>query len=181
VVRFRRGRDARSIPAVRIPGELTRDPIVLTNRLAEVLTTVYDGHRVAMLFLDSAGIAGAVGTRLRELGHRNVLEVNFGANSPNPKRRYMRDHMWAEMRDWLLTGAIDSAPRLESDLVGPGLRPDKMQRIWLESKADMEKRGVASPDDADALALTFAQAVRAGRARKASKTVQTSGPMSWAS
>ena len=29
----------------------------------------------------------------------------------------------------------------------------------LESKADMQKRGQSSPDDADALALTFAQPV----------------------
>jgi hypothetical protein len=57
--------------------------------------------------------------------------------------------------------AIDTAPRLESDLLGPGLRPDRQQRIWLESKEDMKKRGIDSPDDADALALTFAQTVKA--------------------
>lgn len=159
VIRFRRGNDARSIPSIRIAGEFTRDPGVLTSRLTDVLTRTWDGQRVAMLFLDSAGIAGAIGTRLRQMGHTNVLEVNFGADSPNPKRRYMRDHMWAEMRDWLLAGAIDKTPRLESDLVAPGLRPDRQQRVWLESKEDMKKRGVDSPDDADALALTFAQIV----------------------
>jgi phage terminase large subunit len=31
--------------------------------------------------------------------------------------------------------------------------------LVLESKADMQKRGQASPDDGDALALTFAQEV----------------------
>lgn len=160
VIRFRRGRDGRSIPAIRIPGELTSDPSVLTNRLADVLTKTYDGHKVAMLFLDSAGIAGAVGTRLRNLGHQNVLEVNFGADSPSDKRRYMRDHMWAEMKDWLLTGAIDASPRLEMDLQMPGLRPEKKQRVWLESKEDIKKRTEGkSPDDGDALALTFAQPV----------------------
>ena len=112
VIRFRRGRDARSIPAIRIPGELTRDPSVLTNRLADILSTTYEGRKVAMLFLDSAGIAGAIGTRLRALGHQNVLEVNFGADSPNIGRRFMRDHMWAEMKDWLIVGAIDASPRL---------------------------------------------------------------------
>lgn len=180
VIRFRRGRDARAIPSIRIPGELTRDPAVLTNRLADVLTSSYDGARVAMLFLDSAGIAGAVGTRLRELGHMNVLEVNFGADSPSPKFRYMRDFMWGAMKDWLLTGAIDGTARLESDLVGPGLRPDRRQRVWLESKEDMRKRGVDSPDDADALALTFAQAVRAPRKRKPSRMKLVEGPMGWA-
>lgn len=160
VIRFRRGRDARSIPAIRIPGALTRDPAILTNRLADVLTGEYGGQKVAMLFLDSAGIAGPIAARLRELGHRNVTEVNFGADSPNDKRRYYRDHMWAEMKDWLAVGAIDSTPRLEIDLQTPGLRPDNKQRIWLESKEDIKKRGEKSPDDGDALALTFAATVR---------------------
>ena len=99
VIRFRRGRDGRSLPAIRIPGELTRDPAVLTNRLADVLTTRYDDQPVAMLFLDSAGIAGAVGARLREMGHQNVREINFGADSPDAKCRYYRDYMWAQMKD----------------------------------------------------------------------------------
>jgi hypothetical protein len=159
VIRFRRGRDARSIPAIRISGELTRDPSVLTNRLADVLAGSYNGQRVAMLFLDSAGIAGSVGTRLRELGHKNLLEVNFGADSPDNKYRYMRDMMWGRMKDWLLTAAIDKSPRLENDLTAPGLREDLQQRVWLESKKEMRMRDVPSPDEGDALALTFAQKV----------------------
>ena len=165
VIRFRRGLDARSIPPIRIKGEFTRDPAVLTNRLADVLSKDYDGQKVAMLFLDSAGIAGAIGPRLRALGHRNVQEVNFGSDSPNPKRRFMRDHIWAEMKDWLLVGAIDKHPELEADLTGPGLRPDNKQRIWLESKETMKKRGVDSPDDGDALALTFSAPVLAPRGK----------------
>ncbi len=161
VIRFRRGRDARSIPAIRIPGELTRDPSVLTNRLADILSGIYDGRKVAMLFLDSAGIAGSIGTRLRELGHTNLLEVNFGADSPSRKYRYMRDFMWGQMKDWLLTGAIDKSPRLENDLTAPGLRDDLQQRVWLESKKEMKARDVPSPDEGDALALTFAQTVAA--------------------
>ncbi|OGT58005.1 MAG: hypothetical protein A3E01_18460 [Gammaproteobacteria bacterium RIFCSPHIGHO2_12_FULL_63_22] len=186
VIRFRRGRDARSIPPIRIPGRLTADPGVLTNRLAEVLNTNYNGHRVAMLFLDSAGIAGAIGTRLRALGHENVLEVNFGADSPDPKRRYMRDYMWAEMNEWLPTGAIPTERddrRLAYDLQLPGLRPDPKQRVWLESKEDIKKRTLKiegkskSPDDGDALALTFAQVVKvkppAAPYKPARKTVWT--------
>lgn len=159
VIRFRRGRDARSIPSIRIPGKLTADPAVLTNRLADVLTTTYEGQKVAMLFLDSAGIAGPIAQRLRELGHRNVTEVNFGADSPDAKCRYYRDFMWQHMKTWLATGAIDTSARLDIDLQTPGLRPDMRQRIWLESKEDIKKRGEKSPDDGDALALTFAQIV----------------------
>lgn len=160
VIRFRRGLDGRSIPPIRIKGEFTRDPAVLTNRLADVLGREYDGQRVSMLFLDSAGIAGPIAARLRNLGFKNVQEVNFGSDSPDQKCRYMRDFMWYQMKEWLLSGAIDKHPELEADLTGPGIRPDNRQRVWLESKETMKKRGVDSPDDGDALALTFAAPVR---------------------
>lgn len=161
VVRFRRGNDARSIKPIRIKGEFTRDPQVMITRLADILQRDYDGRQVHTLFLDSAGIAGPIGARLRQLGFRNVQEVNFGADSPDIKCRYMRDYMWERMKEWLLAGAIDSDPQLETDLTGPGTRPDRQQRVWLESKEDMKKRGLDSPDDADALALTFASSVQA--------------------
>jgi hypothetical protein len=34
------------------------------------------------MFLDSAGIAGPVEARLRGLGFKNIIVVNFGADSP---------------------------------------------------------------------------------------------------
>src|SRR5580765_693400 len=45
------------------------------------------------------------------------------------------------------------------DLAGPGYHINRSNLLVLESKADMQKRGQASPDDGDALALTFAQTV----------------------
>jgi len=182
VVRFRRGRDAASIPPIVIPGRETRDPAVMVNRLADVLSTEYGGRRVTAMFLDSAGIAGPVAARLREIGHKNVHEVNFGADSPSDKCRYFRDYMWSALKDWLLVGAIDKHPRLAADLEGPGIRPDTKQRIWLESKEDMKKRGVASPDHADALALTFAQPVKVERPQgpvRMPAQFTPAGPNSW--
>lgn len=160
VIRFRRGFDARTIPPIKIPGELTRDPSVLTNRLAEVLTRSFDGHKVAMLFLDSAGIAGPVAARLRGMGHRNLMEVNFGADSPDQHFAYYRDYMWGMMKQWLIDGgAIDKDKELGLDLAGPLLVQDLKQRVKLEPKELMKKRGIDSPDDADALCLTFAMPV----------------------
>jgi hypothetical protein len=60
------------------------------------------------------------------------------------------------MKDWLLTGAIETDEKMAMDLAGPGYH---INLLVLESKVDMQKRGQASPDDGDALALTFAQAV----------------------
>ena len=67
--------------------------------------------------------------------------------------------MWAQMRDWLKRGAIDKSPELEIDLVGPGYTHDKKDRVLLESKEQMKKRGLASPDEGDSLALTFSMPV----------------------
>jgi hypothetical protein len=46
-----------------------------------------------------------------------------------------------------------------ADLAGPEYHINRSNLLVLESKADMQKRGQASPDDGDALALTFAQTV----------------------
>lgn len=159
VVRFRRGNDARSMPPLRIPGEKTRDASVMVVKLADLLNQTFNGRRIHTMFIDSAGISGAVGARLRQLGHQNVIEVNFGADAPDQHYRFMRDYMWGKMKEWLLAGAIDSEPQLEADLSGPGYTLDNRIRVQLESKKDMKKRGLDSPDDGDALALTFAQTV----------------------
>jgi hypothetical protein len=159
VIRFRRGLDGRSIPPIKVKGEFTRDPAVLTGKLADILTRTYDGRKVAMLFLDSAGIAAPVESRLRQLGFKNITTVNFGAHSPNPRYVTMRDYMWGKMKEWLASGAIDTSAQLEADLSGPCLVSDNQQRVKLEKKELMRQRGLRSPDDADALALTFAMPV----------------------
>jgi len=43
-----------------------------------------------------------------------------------------------------------------SDLVSCGFKYDSAGRLVLESKQDMRRRGVPSPDEGDAVALTFA-------------------------
>lgn len=131
----------------------------LVTVAADVLTREYDGRKVHTLFVDGTGIGGPICDRLRQLGHKNILEVQFGAESPDPKFANMRAYMWGRMKDWLAHGSIDAHPRLEQDLTGPGYLHDKRDRIVLEAKEHMKARGVDSPDDGDALALTFAMAV----------------------
>ena len=161
VIRFRRGADARSIPPIRIPGEKARDSMHLVTVTADILGKIYDGQKVRTLFVDATGgsIGGPVADRLRQLGHANVVDVQFGGVCPDPKILNMRAFMWSKLRDWLGKGAIDAAPDLEIDLTGPGYHHDKQDRLVLESKESMKARGLDSPDDGDALALTFAQVV----------------------
>lgn len=66
------------------------------------------------------------------------------------------------MRQWLKKGMIDDDAELKADLAaveyGYTLR-DGVDAIILEKKEHMRQRGLASPDDGDALALTFAHPV----------------------
>lgn len=161
VFRFRRGFDARTIPPIVVPGEQARDSMRMVTLAADVLSRDYHGRKVAAMFVDATGgsIGGPIADRLRQLGHRHVYDVQFAGESPDPKIANMRAYMWSQMRDWLRHGAIDKGARLETDLTGPGYFHDKRDRLLLESKEQMKARDVDSPDDGDALALTFAQRV----------------------
>lgn len=162
VIRFRRGLDGQSIPPLRIPGEAARDSTKTVSWAANVLERDFSGRKVAMMFIDGTGIGGPIVDRLKQLGHRNVVEIQFGGESPDPKYANMRAYMWGQLREWLPRGAIDRHAALEQDLTAPGYAHDKRDRIVLESKEHLKARGVDSPDDADALALTFAQPVGIG-------------------
>jgi hypothetical protein len=168
VIRFRRGNDARSIKPIRVKGEFTRDPDVMVGKLADVLSNEFDGKKVDWMFVDSAGIAGPVVYKLSQMGYKNVTEINFMADSPNPKYANMRAYMWGQMKDWLPLGAIDDVHKggsncdhcqLEADLIAPGFRHNTKVQVVLEDKEHMKKRGLDSPDDGDALALTFARPI----------------------
>ena len=161
VIQFRRGLDGRSIPPVRVPGEKTRnDRSAFLSILANILADKTPGRRVRAMFCDSAYGAPYV-ELLKRMGYENVHEVNFG-ETLTPDEQHcanMRAYMWKQSKDWLLYGGIPNEPRLESDATGPGHHLDKKDRLVLESKESMADRGVHSPDDWDAFALTFAAPV----------------------
>ena len=73
----------------------------------------------------------------------------------------MRAYIWNQQKEWLLRGALDAADdKLVSDLGCPGFHlKANTNQLVIESKEHMQKRGQASPDDGDAMALTFAAPV----------------------
>lgn len=65
--------------------------------------------------------------------------------------------MWARGRDWLKNGGqIEDSDDLITDLTGVEFGYTPKNLLLLEKKEDMKKRGLSSPDLADALMLTFA-------------------------
>jgi phage terminase large subunit len=76
------------------------------------------------------------------------------------------------MREWLRTASITPDKALKADLTGPMEKPNSAGTIYLEGKKELKARGLASPDSADALAVTFAFPVASRQARE-DKTKRT--------
>ena len=64
--------------------------------------------------------------------------------------------MWGRMKEWIKGADIPNDQVLKDDLIGPEYGYDAKMRVQLEGKKDMKRRGLASPDRADALANCFA-------------------------
>jgi len=106
-----------------------------------------------------AGAGSGVIDRLRQLS-MDVVEVNFAGRPSDPVYLNKRAEMWFNLRDWLRNGgALPNDTALKQDLAGPTYEYDRANRIQLEAKEAIKKRGLPSPDLADALALTFAHPV----------------------
>ena len=164
-VAFRRGLDARPGPLVPHPIRLAGSKInreAMVSRLAQVLSDRDPLRKVSMMFVDAAYGAPIV-ERLHALGFMNVQEIRFGGPSLDPGYANMRAYMWGKMmKDWLERGAIDKEDkRLEMELTAPGFhhKVGGDGALVLESKAEMQKRGIPSPDAADSLCLTWAAPV----------------------
>jgi len=99
-----------------------------------------------------------------------VIGVNFGGSADRSgvsKDATMyankRSEMWGYMRADLPDLAIPDNKDIIADLTGTlygYVDTKKYSGIMLESKKDMKKRGLASPDRGDALALTYAYPVK---------------------
>jgi len=112
------------------------------------------------VFID-AGRGEGVIDRLRQLGYF-VSEVNFGGKALNPTYHNKRSEMWDTIRIWLDDGgSLPNNTDLKTDLCVPTYKFDSANRMQLESKDDIKKRGGRSPDLGDALALTFSYPVAA--------------------
>lgn len=126
---------------------------------AGLLARFEDEYHAAAVFIDSG-----YGTGIYSAGQvmgRNWQLISFaGKATDETTYANKRAEIWGLMKGWLRTeGAIDDDQQLSDDLTGPEAYINIRGKLQLESKDDMKKRGVASPNKADALALTFSYPV----------------------
>ena len=147
VIVVRQGRDLVAIKRYR--GD---DTMTTVGHVIEAI----EEFKPVLTVIDEGGLGYGILDRLNEQRYK-VRGVNFGWKAKNPVMWLnKRAEMWGAMRDWLKTASISPDRGLKSDLIGPMKKPNSSGAIQLEGKKEMKARGLASPDAADALAVTFA-------------------------
>ena len=114
--------------------------------------------RPSEIFVDSIGVGGGVVDRLRELG-APVRGINVG-EAPAMGNTYMnlRAELWFKTKGWLEDRSckLPNDDQLLAELTSIRYAFTPGGKMKAESKDDMRKRGLKSPDLADALCLTMA-------------------------
>ena len=155
VIFTRFGSDARSYGYQKFHGldgwQLAQKVIEQYNHL------IKQGCKKVIINIDAGGVGESPAVYLIKNGYP-CNRIMFGAQA-NDKTKFanLRAEMWGRMREWLDAGAcLPDDQDLVADLTGVEYDVTMKGQIQLEKKKDMKKRGLPSPDMADALALTFA-------------------------
>ena len=118
---------------------------------------------LAQIRYDEIGVGSRMGTILREAGY-DAVGVNVGRASDEPEEYpRLRDQLFWELRSMFEQGKI--AGLVDEDTIAQlaaiKWAPTSDGRIKVESKEDMAKRGIKSPDRADTLCLCVTRSVGA--------------------
>jgi len=117
-------------------------------------------NKATKLFVDITGGLGAVVfDRLKE--QPDIAGRVYGvsvAGKPRDEATYIniRVESWCNVRDWLKDAVLEKHEGFYQ-LAQPKYKLTSAGKLQLEGKEDMKKRGVASPDVGDALALTLSR------------------------
>lgn len=114
--------------------------------------------------IDAAGLGGPIVDRVAELAEGRYLVIGMLGGYPSPDRSKWyntRAYWYTDFADRLRAGGIDIDPddeRLQEELLGIEYKQQThgLGAILIESKDDMRKRGVGSPDYADAAIYAMA-------------------------
>lgn len=140
------------------------DLMALTGAVLHEYESVDFKMRPAEILVDSIGLGAGVVDRLREL-NLPARGINVG-ESPAFKGQFanLRAELWSKAKAWLEAKdcKLPRDERLVNELSSPRYSFMSNGKLKLESKDDMKRRGLASPDVADAFVLTFASEAATG-------------------
>lgn len=134
-----------------------------TMQLVGALKNEYDTSppedRPAEILVDVIGIGAGVVDRAIEIGLpvRGINVAESPAFDPAGTYSKLRDELWGKGRQWLERRSGRLAPSDDwLELCAPRFSFLSNGKLKVESKDEMRRRGLASPDSADAFLLTFA-------------------------
>lgn len=131
-----------------------------TMQLVVQVVVAVKAYQPGIIFVDGVGVGAGVVDRLRQLGYE-VMEINAGSKADDEEIYYnKRIEMWDRMRQALRSGMdIPYDVDARKSLIGIEYGFDDKEKMRLERKKDMKKRGLDSPDEGDALAGSYAYEV----------------------
>ena len=125
-------------------------------RVAGIVANYQDDYKASAVFID-LGYGTGIYSAGKSMGRTNWRLVGFAEKAIKDGFANKRAEMWSDMKDWLKEGGrIEDDQTLFNDLISPEALINNRGQLQLESKEQMKKRGLPSPNIADALALTFA-------------------------
>ncbi len=133
----------------------SQDTMVTTGRIIEA----YRAHPTSSTKVDVVGIGAGVFDRLQEQGGYQAVAVESGARARDrDKYVNLRAEMWSGLKELLQAGLVGLPPDevLAGELAAVKYHFDSSGRMQIESKEDMAKRGIGSPDRADSVVYAFA-------------------------
>lgn len=144
----------------------TTDPMALAGQVQLVLD---DHPEVEQVIVDDTGVGGGTTARLQELNiDASVVAFIAGAKAEDTDRFFNATvEAWWHMRGAFMKNDVD-IERDEGFIAQVTTRKYRVQSdktIRLESKDEMKKRLRSSPDEADAVAMTYSPAVGPPRIR----------------
>ncbi len=165
VIAIRKGRDCSS----HLPKFFEKNSVTQLVHTVAALANAIDADAI---MVDGGGVGGGVVDGLIDLGF-NVYDIQFGSKPDGFHSGVAyadkRSEMWGLLREALPgLSILDKPPgfagSLVDELTSPGYKMNG-DKIKLESKDEMRRRGIDSPDYADALALTFAMPIQKNEGR----------------
>lgn len=129
-----------------------------TMELAARMAAEIRQWKPALVIIDGGAMGPGVIDRLRQLGFRNIVEINFEQRAMNPERyANARAEMYFLAKEYLQAGgAIPDDSELKTELTVTEYSFTAMGKIKLMPKDKIKEMTGSSPDGADSFAMTFA-------------------------
>jgi hypothetical protein len=159
VIAARRG-DVMLPRLIKFKGIRTTD---FARAIAEEINFWRDEHNLkAEVIIEAVGMGIGVVETLEDMGYENIHGIHPGMPAlGQDKDLYgnIRAQMWAELRRWFEgnVSIVNDTELLEDLAIVRRKVTGSSAKLMIEGKDEMRRRGVRSPDVADALALTFSQ------------------------